>query len=105
MKGTTERDAGNLFVSDGISDGRTYATYRRKPSGSLQRVRSPGLPERATRAEAELDLYGWLYDRVMAGNLDVETRRSYDALRASLLARLNAEGGASGDPDRRFRAK
>ncbi len=49
-----------LFVSDGISGGTSWATYRRGPSGSLQRVKSPALPLRATRQEAEHDLAVWL---------------------------------------------
>lgn len=50
-----------LFVSDGISGGRWWATYRRKPgTGSLQRFKSPALPCRPTREEAERDLAAYL---------------------------------------------
>jgi len=45
-----------LFVSDGISGGRSWATYYRKPSGSLARLKTPRLPLRASRAEAQADL-------------------------------------------------
>ncbi len=48
------------FVSDGISAGATWATYRRRPTGSLQRVKSPALPLRESREEAERDLAAWL---------------------------------------------
>lgn len=47
------------FVHTGI--GVKWATYRRKPSGSLQRVVSRYLPLRETREEAERDLYVWLW--------------------------------------------
>lgn len=46
----------NLLVSDGISNGKTWATYQRKPSGSLRRVCSKHLPLRNSRDEAEKDL-------------------------------------------------
>ncbi len=49
-----------FLVSDGISQGRAWATYRRRLSGSLQRVKSPALPLRPTREEAERDLARWL---------------------------------------------
>jgi ParB/RepB/Spo0J family partition protein len=45
-----------LFVSDGISGGRTWGTYRRKPTGSLERVTSSALPLRPTRDRAQRDL-------------------------------------------------
>jgi ParB/RepB/Spo0J family partition protein len=48
-----------LFVSDGISQGKSWATYWRKASGSLARLRSPNLPERVTREEAQDDLDTW----------------------------------------------
>jgi hypothetical protein len=49
------------FVSMGISgqfreDACTYAVYRRKPNGSLQRVQSPALPLRLAHAAAQSDL-------------------------------------------------
>ncbi len=52
-----------FIISDGISGGRTWATYRRRSSGSLQRVKSPALPLRETREEAERDLLCWLARR------------------------------------------
>ena len=57
----------DLIVSDGLSGGRAWATYRRKPNGSLARVKSPRLPLRATREEAEHDLDLWLSNRVYDG--------------------------------------
>jgi hypothetical protein len=57
-------DVSSFFVSDGISRGRTWATYRRRKSGSLQRVVSPALPLRGTREEAEQDLRKWLERRL-----------------------------------------
>ncbi len=51
------------FVDDGISQGRAWATYRRRPTGSLQRVKSPALPLREDKAQAEHDLAVWLAER------------------------------------------
>lgn len=50
-----------IFVSTGISgqfgdNDVTYAAYRRKPNGSLQRVTSPALPLRSAHAAAQADL-------------------------------------------------
>jgi hypothetical protein len=44
------------FISDGISSGRQYGSFYRKPSGALKRVVSRLLPMRDTRVEAEADL-------------------------------------------------
>jgi hypothetical protein len=46
-----------LFVDTGI--GRSWATYYRKPNGSLKRVVSKDLPPRATMDVAEADLQRW----------------------------------------------
>jgi len=51
------------FVSDGISNGLTWGTYRRKRNGSLQRVVTRALPLRLTKQEAERDLAAWLEKR------------------------------------------
>lgn len=40
-----------LFVHDGISGGRSWGAFHRKPNGSLKRY--TGLPMRDTRTEAE----------------------------------------------------
>lgn len=48
-----------LLISDGISRGASWGTYRRKGNGSLRRVVSPALPLRPTREEAERDLDAW----------------------------------------------
>lgn len=57
----TYRDKKNrvLFVSDGISTGRAWGTFYRKPSGSLKRLVSCNLPMRPSRevAQADLDAY------------------------------------------------
>jgi ribosomal protein L13 len=45
-----------LFVSDGISDGRSWGVFYRKPSGGLKRVVSKYLPMVATRQEAQRNL-------------------------------------------------
>jgi len=48
------------FVDRGISHGNnhtTYATYYRKPSGSLKRVVSKNLPLRKYAALADADLF------------------------------------------------
>lgn len=52
-----------FIVSDGLSKGTTWATYRQTATGALHRVKSPYLPLRATREEAERDLAVWLYNR------------------------------------------
>lgn len=59
MTGWRLPDGRILFVHDGISSGKTWATYYRKPSGSLKRVASKDLPLRPTRAEAQSDLDRW----------------------------------------------
>jgi hypothetical protein len=46
----------NLFVSSGISGGEMWATFFRKPSGSLKRVTSKSLPMRCSRQIAQDDL-------------------------------------------------
>ncbi|MHB9033898.1 MAG: hypothetical protein ACYC6L_12740 [Anaerolineae bacterium] len=50
-----------LFVGQGIGglDGDWF-TLRRKPNGGQSRVVSKWLPERATKEDAERDLYAWL---------------------------------------------
>lgn len=44
------------FVDDGTGGGGWWATFRRRPPGSLQRVKIGALPWRNTREEAEADL-------------------------------------------------
>lgn len=43
-----------LFVHDGISRGKEWGTFYRRPGGGLKRFR--GLPMRALREQAEEDL-------------------------------------------------
>jgi len=45
-----------IFVSDGISDGRHWGTFHRKPSGALARIKSKFLPMRDIREDAQADL-------------------------------------------------
>lgn len=45
---------------DGISKGKAWATFRRKPSGSIARVCSKYLPIRKAREEAEEDLKAYI---------------------------------------------
>ena len=45
-----------LFVHDGISSGKTWATYYRHSPTRLRRVTSPALPLRETRGQAQVDL-------------------------------------------------
>lgn len=52
-----------LFVHDGISAGRDWAVYYRKPSGSLRRVKSKRLPVCASREAAQRYLDGWAMAR------------------------------------------
>ena len=49
-----------FFVDDGISQGEWWATYTRKPNGSMKRLVSRHLPLRPTPEEALLDLEAWL---------------------------------------------
>lgn len=56
------------IVSDGISNGRWWGTYVRKPNGSLRRVHAHAangdlLPNRPTRLEALWDLHTYLLRR------------------------------------------
>ena len=56
-----------VFVSDGISEGRHWTTYYRKPdNGSLKRVVSAKLQTRDTREEAQNDLDDWAEDHNFA---------------------------------------
>ncbi|RJQ07574.1 MAG: hypothetical protein C4551_06615 [Bacillota bacterium] len=48
-----------LFVHDGISDGRAWGVFYRKPSGSLCRVKSEHLPVCGTQEAAQQCLDGW----------------------------------------------
>ncbi len=50
----------NLIISDGLTRGRKWGTYRQGPKGDLHRVVSPYLPLRETRQEALGDLRAWL---------------------------------------------
>lgn len=51
-----DRQGRRLFVSDGISSGKAFGTFYRKPFGSLKRLVSKSLPMCSTRVEAEADL-------------------------------------------------
>jgi hypothetical protein len=48
-----------LFIHDGISDGKTWATYYRKSPTHRKRLISPALPLRETREQAQADLDGY----------------------------------------------
>lgn len=48
------------YVSDGISEGRWWAAYTRKPNGSMKRLVSPHLPLRENVEDARLDLEAWV---------------------------------------------
>lgn len=64
-----DQNGEKFFVSDGISQGRQWGTFRRKKKGkrrageicvgSLQRVCSPALPMVNTRSEAQRMLNAW----------------------------------------------
>lgn len=63
-----EFDLTGLFVSDGISRGRSWGTYRRSKTGSLERVHSRNrLQDRDTREEAEADLRRYLEEMATRG--------------------------------------
>ena len=62
-----EFDLTGMFVSDGISNGRWWATFRRTGTGSLARVVNRWLPERDTREEAEADLRRYLEEFAYRG--------------------------------------
>ncbi len=49
-------DGRELFVTDGFSEGRTWFTAYKAPTGSTRRYKSPDLPCRRTREEAQADL-------------------------------------------------
>lgn len=51
-------------MADGISRGKWWATYRVKPSGALQRVKSKVLPLQSSREEAEIDLVVYAYNKL-----------------------------------------
>lgn len=55
MTGYKNKQGQVLFVSPGLG-GDNFATYTRKPNGSLKRFRSPLLPVRKDREQAEEDL-------------------------------------------------
>lgn len=59
MRAYVDRKGRILFVHDGISNGRWWATYYRLPNGSLKRYVSPHLPSRTNKADAQdnLDRY------------------------------------------------
>ncbi len=48
---------GFLFVSDGISQGRTWSTYYRTRTGSLRRLKTMPVRETREAAQADLDAY------------------------------------------------
>lgn len=56
LSGEGDRPFRVLFVDDGISRGRSWATYWRKENGSVARFKSPQLADRPTRLEAQADL-------------------------------------------------
>lgn len=49
-------DGRELFVTDGFSEGRTWFTAYKAPTGSTRRYKSPALPCRRTREEAQANL-------------------------------------------------
>lgn len=49
-------DGRELYVTDGFSEGRTWFTAYKAPTGSTRRYKSPDLPCRRTREEAQADL-------------------------------------------------
>lgn len=53
-------DIEKLFISDGISDGKQWGTFERKPNGSLRRIKSKYLPMRPTKEKAKADLAAYL---------------------------------------------
>lgn len=55
MTGFQLKDGRILIVSDGISNGRLWGTFIRKPSG-LKRFKSAALPMRPHKRDAEADL-------------------------------------------------
>jgi len=48
-----------FFVCDGISGGKTWATYYFKPTGSLKRLVSPALPVCLNAHDAQARLDKW----------------------------------------------
>lgn len=70
-------------ISDGLSHGKSWGTYQRKPNGALRRVVSKWLPLRSTRKEALDNFDRWIanlmYNRASAAGRD-ELRPVYEAL-------------------------
>jgi hypothetical protein len=79
-----------FVVTQGISadpDAPWFAAER-MPSGALRRVKSPRLPARETRIEAERDLYRWLESRVYDDpRRGGAYREAYQRLRGELQER------------------
>ena len=48
------------YISNGLPGSTQWATYIRKPNGSMKRIVSRHLPLRPTPLEALLDLEAWL---------------------------------------------
>jgi len=78
------------FVSTGIvGDGTpSYATYIRKPNGSLRRVCSIDLPILPTREEALAYLAFWLHCKACTGPLAdrAEYRRQLERVKGEIVA-------------------
>ena len=56
--------SGRIYeINEGLSRGKTWGTYERKPNGALRRIVSPRLPLRATREEALEDFWVWIGQR------------------------------------------
>ncbi len=53
--GCRDRDGRVIFVHEGLG-GTSWGSFRRRASGSLQRVKSPKLPMRCTQDLAQRDL-------------------------------------------------
>jgi hypothetical protein len=66
-----------------------WATFRRSPDGSLTRLKSPNLPPRHTRAEAEWDLLDWLGKRVCQTATAAERAELYPVYKRMLAARVS----------------
>ncbi|NPV70306.1 MAG: hypothetical protein HPY55_06630 [Firmicutes bacterium] len=52
-----DKDGREVFVHDGISDGRWWGAFKRKANGRLQRVKAVPVYEDRVEAECALDAY------------------------------------------------
>lgn len=73
------------YIISGGLGGKSWATYRRKPNGSLHRVVSMHLPVRATQAEAQRDFEHWVSLKANLGSS--RERQEFEPIYREILGR------------------